>query len=190
MKGMVFTNFLEMVEELYGFDLVDTIIDASDLSSDGAYTAVGTYPHTEMVALLQNLEKETKVPVPELLVTFGTYLFGKLASGYPEMLVDCHNSRELLLRLDGVVHVEVAKLYPDAQLPRFDTVELPNGDLEMTYLSARHLEDLAEGLLRGSLKHFKDEATITRELQTDDFVVFKVCYAESIKNTVGLGPIC
>ncbi|HBR92854.1 MAG TPA: hypothetical protein DEA90_01670, partial [Opitutae bacterium] len=68
MKGMVFTNFLEMVEERYGIDMVDTIIDASDLPSNGAYTAVGTYPHTEMVSLLISLEKETGVTVSELLV--------------------------------------------------------------------------------------------------------------------------
>ena len=177
MKGMVFTNFLEMVEERFGFEMVDTIIDSSELPSLGAYTAVGTYPHTEMVALLQSLEKETNIPISELLVTYGSYLFAKLAVGYPIMLTDCHCSRDLLIRLDGVVHVEVAKLYPDAQLPRFETVELPNGDLEMTYLSERHLEDLAEGLLRGSLVYFKDQASITRQPKTDGSVVFKVCYS-------------
>ncbi|MGZ0655071.1 heme NO-binding domain-containing protein [Coraliomargarita sp. W4R72] len=177
---MVFTNFLEMVEERFGIDMVDTIIDASDLPSKGAYTAVGTYPHTEMVALLQSLEKEVNVSIPELLVTYGIYLFAKLAAGYPMMLTDCHCSRDLLIRLDGVVHVEVAKLYPEAQLPRFETVELPNGDLEMTYLSERHLEDLAEGLLRGSLVHFNDKATITRHPQADGAVIFKVCYSEHL----------
>ncbi|CAA6678239.1 MULTISPECIES: heme NO-binding domain-containing protein [unclassified Lentimonas] len=176
MKGMVFTNFLEMVEEHFGFEIVDTIIDSSELPSKGAYTAVGTYPHTEMVALLQSLEKETNVPIAKLLVTYGSYLFAKLAEGYPMMLTDCNCSRDLLLRLDGVVHVEVAKLYPDAQLPRFETVELPNGDLEMTYLSERHLEDLAEGLLRGSLVHFKDKASITRHPKADGSVIFKVSY--------------
>lgn len=176
MKGMVFTNFLEMVEEHFGLDMVDGIIEASDLPSKGAYTSVGTYPHTEMVALLQSLEKATKVPIPQLLVTYGEYLFAKLAAGYPVMLEDCSCSKDLMIRLDGVVHVEVAKLYPDAELPRFHTVELPNGDLEMTYLSERHLEDLAEGLLRGSLVHFGDKATITRSEQADGSVIFKVCY--------------
>ena len=176
MKGMVFTNFLDMVEERFGMDMVDTIIEDSEIPSLGAYTAVGTYPHTEMVALLQSLEKETGASVSELLVDYGAYLFGKLAAGYPVMLTDCKCSRDLLIRLDGVVHVEVAKLYPDAELPRFKTLELANGDLEMTYQSDRHLEDLAEGLLKGSLLHFKDEATITRHPQADGGVVFKVCY--------------
>jgi hypothetical protein len=176
MKGMVFTNFLEMVEERYGIDMVDTIIDASDLPSKGSYTAVGTYPHTEMVALLQSLEKETGLSIAEALVEYGTYLFAKLAAGYPMMLTDCNCSRDLLRRLDGVVHVEVAKLYPEAELPRFKTIELSNGDLEMIYLSDRHLEDLAEGLLKGCLVHFKDTATITRHPQADGTVLFKVCY--------------
>ena len=42
MKGIVFTEFLEMVEAQFGLDTVDAIIENSDLPSRGAYTAVGT----------------------------------------------------------------------------------------------------------------------------------------------------
>ena len=45
MKGIVFTEFLEMVEDKFSADMVDDIIDDCDLASGGAYTAVGTYPH-------------------------------------------------------------------------------------------------------------------------------------------------
>lgn len=37
MKRMVFTNFLETVEHRFGIDMVDTIIDALKLPSNGAY---------------------------------------------------------------------------------------------------------------------------------------------------------
>jgi len=51
MKGVVFTEFLDMVEAKFSADMVDDIIDDAKLASGGAYTAVGTYPHSEMVAL-------------------------------------------------------------------------------------------------------------------------------------------
>ena len=52
MKGIVFTEFLEMIEARHDGDFVDDLIVTAGLPHDGAYTAVGTYPHTEMVALV------------------------------------------------------------------------------------------------------------------------------------------
>ena len=51
MKGMVFTEFLDFVGETFGGDMVDDIIEVSELPSGGAYTSVGTYSHGEMAAL-------------------------------------------------------------------------------------------------------------------------------------------
>jgi len=42
MKGIVFTEFLDLVEEKFGMEMVDKIITQSELESEGAYTAVGT----------------------------------------------------------------------------------------------------------------------------------------------------
>ena len=52
MKGIVFTEFLEMVEDRFSLDMVDDLIDDCDLPSGGVYTAVGTYSHEEIVALV------------------------------------------------------------------------------------------------------------------------------------------
>ena len=49
MKGIVFTEFLEMVEQRFSPEIADRLIDESDLPSGGIYTAVGTYEHTEIV---------------------------------------------------------------------------------------------------------------------------------------------
>ncbi|MEO0814052.1 MAG: heme NO-binding domain-containing protein, partial [Myxococcota bacterium] len=45
MKGIVFTEFLEMVEDRFGFEAVDRLVTASGSDNDGVYTAVGTYDH-------------------------------------------------------------------------------------------------------------------------------------------------
>lgn len=164
MKGVVFTELLKMVEESHGFDMVDTIIEKSDLPSGGAYTAVGTYDHTEAVSLVVNLSKETDVAVPELLKAFGEYLFNTLATSYPQFIERADNALDFLEQVEDYIHVEVRKLYPDAELPTFSCSRPHSPDeLHMTYESGRHLEDLCEGLIRGSLKKFNSNATIKRE---------------------------
>ena len=55
MKGIVFREFIAMVESHYSIEIADGIISASNLSSAGAYTSVGTYPHQEMVELVSHL---------------------------------------------------------------------------------------------------------------------------------------
>ena len=45
MKGVIFTEFLEMVESHFSPEMADRIITAARLPSGGAYTAVGTYDH-------------------------------------------------------------------------------------------------------------------------------------------------
>ncbi len=74
MKGIVFREFIDMVEASFGDEMVDTIIEACDLESGGAYTAVGTYDHTELVQMVVALSGETGAPVPALVEAFGTYL--------------------------------------------------------------------------------------------------------------------
>jgi hypothetical protein len=48
MKGIVFTEFLELVENEFGLEVVQQIIDECELETDGIYTSVGTYSHKDM----------------------------------------------------------------------------------------------------------------------------------------------
>jgi len=41
MKGIVFTEFLEMVENKFSPELADRIIEGAEVPSGGVYTAVG-----------------------------------------------------------------------------------------------------------------------------------------------------
>jgi hypothetical protein len=164
MKGIVFTSLLRMVEEAHGFDMVDTLIEKADLPSGGIYTAVGTYDHAEAVSLMAVLSEETGVTIPELLKVFGEYLFGVFVAGYPEFLEGVVDPLGFLERVEFYIHREVRKLYPDAVLPGFTCRRLSPHKLEMIYSSGRHLEDLCEGLISGSMKFFKKEFSIEREV--------------------------
>jgi len=171
MKGVVFTEFLEMVEDKFSPDVADSIIAAADLPNDGAYTAVGTYPHAELGKLVIALSKETGAKVTDLLKAYGRHLFGRFLAGYPEFFVGLSDSFSFLKTIDQVVHVEVRKLYPDAELPSFETQEMGPNRLRMTYRSPRCLGDFAEGLIEGCFAHFGERVRVVRAVEASGRVV-------------------
>ncbi|MGE0483813.1 MAG: heme NO-binding domain-containing protein [Gammaproteobacteria bacterium] len=162
MKGMVFTEFLDMVEQQHSAALVDDIIDACELPSGGAYTAVGTYDHREMVDLVVELSRRLDTPVPDLLQAFGTHLFGRFVAAYPHFFTDVDSAFALLHGIEDVIHKEVRKLYPEAELPRFETAYDGPDRLVMVYRSPRHMEDLAEGLIRACIAHYGESVQLER----------------------------
>lgn len=174
MKGIIFTEFLDMVEKKFSIETVDHIIESSNLSSGGSYTAVGTYPHTEMAELVINLGRETGIPVKDLLITFGNYLFNRLAEMYPNFVSPEMGLLNFLESIENHIHIQVKKLYPDAELPQFKTKLVHEKKLEMVYESERHLGDLAEGLLMGAIAFFKQEASLKRERQLDETIKFTI----------------
>ncbi|MEY2861095.1 MAG: hypothetical protein RL392_1553 [Pseudomonadota bacterium] len=171
MKGMVFTEFLEMVEAKFSADMVDDIIDDANLPSGGAYTAVGTYDHGELVQMVVALSKRTDIAVPALVHTFGEHLFGRFYALFPAFFQGVTSALDFLEGIETVIHTEVRKLYPDAQLPQFDCTRSADG-LQMLYSSPRHFGDLAEGLIRGAVAHFGDQLQITRNNQPNGDIVF------------------
>ena len=163
MKGVVFTEFLEMVEDNFGYDVADNIIENADLPSGGAYTAVGTYHHSEMVQLVVNLSTETETPVPNLLHTYGNHLFAQFVAGYGHLFDGITDTYSFLHAINNHIHVEVRKLYPEAELPTIDCVQVGESHLELYYQSARPFADFAEGLLEGAIIHFGENITMKRE---------------------------
>ena len=162
MKGIVFTEYLEMVESAFGADVVDRLIDASAQPNDGAYAATGTYDHTELVRMVVALSGLMRTPVPALVRAYGVHLFGRLAAGFPQFFKGSPTAFDFLAGVDGYVHVEVRKLYPDAELPRFECQPVSDHELRMVYRSSRHFADLAEGLLQGCFDHYQEPVTIGR----------------------------
>lgn len=168
MKGIIFTEFLEMVESSFGLEVVDTIIERSELPSEGAYTSVGTYDFNEMLHLIDNLSTETKVAVDELLYTFGLYLFDGLGRAHPDLIQSYVSPLSLLYSIEDHIHVQVKKLYPEAELPTFKILEKTDTSISMIYCSSRGLYRLAHGLIEKTFQHFHKNASIRYELLKED----------------------
>ncbi len=163
MKGVVFTEFMEMVDTRMGEAMLDDIITRAELPNDGAYTAVGTYDHAELVHLVVALSEVTGSPVPALIHLFGEHLFSRFAISYQSMFQGADHAFDFLERVDRVIHVEVRKLYPDAELPTLHCERPAPGQLTLLYSSPRGFGDLAEGLIQGCIKHFDAPIAVRRE---------------------------
>ena len=166
MKGIVFSEFIEMVESDIGIDVADRMIAGASVSNDGAYTSVGTYDHAELIRLIVSLSKETSSPISELVKAFGKHLFNRLRELYPQFFEGVNSAIEFLPMVETYIHVEVRKLYPDAELPTFECEQV-DGDFRMSYRSNRPFADLAEGMILACVEHFQDALEVNREDQGD-----------------------
>jgi hypothetical protein len=167
MKGVVFSEFLEMVEDRFSPEIADRVIESSALASGGAYTSIGTYDHLELVKLVSNLAAVTGIPAPTLVHGFGKHLFSRFAILYPQLFERNDSAFALLERVEHTIHVEVLKLYPDAQLPKFECEAQGPDRLTIVYRSPRCFADLAAGLIEGCADHFGETIHVEREDLSD-----------------------
>jgi hypothetical protein len=123
---------------------------------------VGTYDHQEFARLVKQFGNRASLPPREVLLAFGRHLFGRFVQAYPGFFVGMRSAFDFLPRIDSHIHVEVRKLYPDAELPRFEHAWIDADTLALVYRSERPLGDFAEGLLQACIEHFGESIELAR----------------------------
>lgn len=156
MRGVVFTELVEFVENALGFEVADKMIEMAKLSNHGAFSQGGNYPFEHMVKLLDSLSKITGKTPNELLYIFGEHLFSILVKLYAKDIKNIGGALEFVHSVDNFVHIEVKKLYPDADLPSFITQEKSKNHLVLIYKSEKRLEAFAHGLIVACGKYFNE----------------------------------
>lgn len=168
MKDIVITEFLEMVEEEHGLQMVEELIKKTNLPSKGVYTSFGNYSHLEIVSLVSALAKETNTTVNALLKKYGNFLFEVFIENYPSFFSHYTHVFDFLQAIDTTIHLEVLKRYPDAELPRMQTTAISASQLEMVYYSPRKMHELAIGLIEKAITYYNQEGKIeTTEIEGD-----------------------
>lgn len=168
MKGIVFTEFLDLVENRFGLTTLDQVLEKSILKSGGVYTTVGTYDHSEMVQLVTVLSDLVEIEINDLLYTYGEHFFSVLHQSYPSFFTFFDSSLDFLETVESYIHPEVLKLYPDAELPRFEHNRIDNNQLELIYHSSRKMSSFAHGLIVSTSKHFKEIIEIEKIFLAED----------------------
>jgi hypothetical protein len=163
-KGIIFNLLETVVTEEHGDDAWDDLLDAAGV--EGSYAALGNYPDAELLRLLALMPEAFGGDRDEQLRWFGRGAMPILAERYAVFFEQPADTRSFLLTLNNIIHAEVRKLYPDADVPTFDFdpiagVEPPPGDsLVMGYQSTRRLCALAEGFILGAADHYGEAVAI------------------------------
>ena len=168
MKGIVFVELIRMAESVMGEDAVDEILDTAELESDGAFSAVGNYPCSELLTIVDAIGDRLDAPVEALQTKFGNWMFARFVEGYPAFFEGKTDGFEMLESIENEVHVEVRKLYPEVELPSFATERPDARSLKMVYTSERPLHHFCQGLIESCMAHFDQDITLKMTEKSDD----------------------
>jgi hypothetical protein len=168
MKGIIFNEFMELVEEKFGLDVLDEVLEMS--GDEGIYTAVGSYDHRDLVKLIVNLSKKTNIDPETLQQVFGQTVFKTLLASIPESasIGTSSSTFQFIRHVEDYIHVEVKKLYSDAEPPKFYFISESETDMVMDYQSARCMSHVCLGLIEGCAEHFGEKLNVEMTPQSDD----------------------
>jgi hypothetical protein len=178
MKGVVFNLLEQLVARDFGEDTWDGLLAASEL--DGVYTSLGSYPDEDLTKLVGAATDALDMPADDVVRWFGRNALPLFAVHYPQLFEPHDSTRSFVLTLNDIIHPEVRKLYPGADVPEFD-FEVREGVLVMGYRSPRKLCSFAEGLLLGAADHYGEQVTIEQPScmkRGDDQCVIEITFAQ------------
>lgn len=158
MKGIIFNLLEEVVAQRYGEDVWDSLL--SEAGVDGSYTSLGSYADDQLFRLVGAASAALDVPADSVVRMFGESAIPLLADRYPGFFDGHVTTRAFLLTLNDIIHPEVKKLYPGADVPNFAFEQVTDEALAIRYWSARKLCALAEGFILGAATHFGEKATV------------------------------
>ena len=155
MKGIIFNVFEEFIAENFGAEAYEDILEKAD-SSTQVFVGPATYPDEDLFKLVGLAVEKSGLELSTALQLFGKFLFDKLASGYPQFLESQTDIKLFLKSVQNMIHVEVAKMYPESNTPHFEFRDEFETDsrLVIHYISQRNLPDLMAGLIDGAAEYF------------------------------------
>ena len=161
MKGIIFTEFITIVETQFGLDISQQMFD--DAKDSGIYTAVGSYDHRQLIKLIMSLSHITNIPASQLQKTYGRLVFPALLQALPIPNIEDDDTFRFIEKVEQYIHIEVKKLYPDATPPQFIFSNKTQSTMTMDYHSARCMGYVCMGLLEGCAHYFNQSLTITMQ---------------------------
>lgn len=163
MKGAIFIALNEMIEQEFGIEVWDELLEAVAPKSQGIYTSTEDYDEQEIVDFVIAISEKINMPANDVKKLFGQFLFGELNRKYPIFTQLSKEYFPFLMSIHGVIHNEVQKLYNEPSLPTIQCEQIAQDTMEMIYSSPRKLCHLAEGLILGAGIHYGHDIKLTHD---------------------------
>jgi hypothetical protein len=152
MKGVVFNLLEELVRREFGDSEWNHVLQDADV--DGAFTSLDTYPDAVLRRLVAAVGKRAQKTPGEALQWFGRHSMPLLSLQYPHLFAAQESARSFILTLNDIIHPEVRRRYPGADVPVFDFDTTAPDSLTLGYHSPRRLCALAHGFIEGAADHY------------------------------------
>jgi hypothetical protein len=175
MKGVIYTLVEDVVRREHGDEEWDEVVTAAGVT--GAYTSLGSYPDEELQRIAEAVAERNATDASAIVRHVGHRGMATLAARYPQFFEPHDTLRSFLLSLNAIIHPEVRKLYPGAEVPDFEMSGPDAHVLELAYRSDRGRCDLAEGLILGAAEHYREAIELSQPTcvhRGDDRCVLRV----------------
>jgi hypothetical protein len=176
MKGIIFNLLEEIVRENYGEDTWDALLEDAQLN--GVYTSLGNYPDADLGGLVAAASAALNIPPDDVVRWVGQEALPRMALRFPDFFTPHSSAGSFVLTLNNIIHPEVRKLYPGADVPEFD-FDTTGDFLVMYYRSARRMCAFAQGLVEGAGAYFGESVEFTHLMcmhRGDPECVFQVVF--------------
>ena len=158
MKGIIYNLLEQVVSNQYGEDAWDSLLEQAGV--EGAYTSLGAYSDDEFYRLIGAASVTLKMTSDEVLQWFARRSLPLIAGKFPAFFQPHQSTRSFLLTLNDVIHPEVRKLFPGADVPIFNFETSDREFLTMYYSSHRKLCTFAIGLIEGSAEQYGEDVSV------------------------------
>ena len=155
MKGIIFNLLEDFIVEGWGAEKFEQILTQCPVHTQIPYVGPGTYPDANLLAIVNQTTAALGIGTAEALRSFGRFAFPRLAGKFSVFVREYDHPKPFLKTLDGIIHVEVRKLFADSDPPRISYVDPAPDRLLLRYTSRRKLCSLFAGLVEGTGDFFK-----------------------------------
>ena len=160
MKGVIVNSLESLVDEKFGHQKWQEILEKAGLSRDSFFLAIDDVDDTAVMKVIQTACDLLGISQSELADEFGDYWVNTYAPRYYKVYyLGAKSAREFLLKMSDV-HRNVTKSMPNAHPPRFEYVPVSDNKLIMKYFSERGLMDFMVGLIKGVGHYYKENLTV------------------------------
>ncbi|OCQ22147.1 hypothetical protein A7985_10180 [Pseudoalteromonas luteoviolacea] len=154
MKGHIFMLLEDFISEVAGDEVLYEALEECSFDSSKGFVRTENYPDEQLVELVNIVVGKMGISISEAHFSFGQWLYPKLSNLLPSQFTQYPHPAHVLKQLDDLHHVELKKLYPDAQPPAFQYNVTGPYTAQLIYTSPRRLFDLVKGVLAGMSSYY------------------------------------
>ena len=163
MKGIFFTEILEMSESEFGCETVEKVVSLLGAGNNGVYDSMHDYSYKQFDELVSLLSKESRLSKSDVSKNFGEHLFSRLVILYRPEFAGNSDVFEFLEQIDYFIHVKMQERFPHKGLKGFKAERIDDSTFIISYESKKVFVDLAIGMFMGCQRFFNEDLTLSCE---------------------------